>query len=592
MIINRLLLIGTSAKDAEIKFYKGINIVSGVSDTGKSYIYQCINYVLGADKKPKDIVEAKKYNNFVLEIKINDEVFTLVRDKDSNIVQLYKNCFELINKDKVVYLKVGVKEKNNKTLNEWLIKKLLNDEVKILMNKSKLRNLTFRDLMHFCCSSEDKIISETSPFFTEEFVNKTLYKSIFKYLISGEDDSKIIPLDVKNIKISKDALLKLLDNQIVDVKREIQQIEEKINNKQKDNDNLQQLNQEINDIGKDINALNISIAKNNSKLDGLNLDRLELISKKDSFVTLRTNYDKEMREAQLINNFANVVNKMPQCKCPLCKQVLKIEDLEDVDIDLINKHNQSIYNKVLGLKTELDKTITEISVKINDCESRIISVKREIEKDRMEIEEKNKLLMFKNDKFLSFKQVQLDKIKLEFLYENLQRLILKKEEIKQIKSNIKNSHSIVEIKNIDKFLNVLQQIINDWTGKVNRVKFDYSNNDIIINGKKRSGFGKGYRAFYSTAMIIALQRYNKLTGIPKPGFVLIDSPLVSLKEQKVTKNDELIDDYMQTNMIEDLIKNKDLGQVIFFENKEFAQYANRVNYIYYSKSNTDGFIPD
>lgn len=91
-------------------------------------------------------------------------------------------------------------------------------------------------------------------------------------------------------------------------------------------------------------------------------------------------------------------------------------------------------------------------------------------------------------------------------------------------------------------------------------------------------------------MIIALQRFNEITFAPKPGFVMIDSPLVSLKEQKVTKNNELIDDYMQINMIEDLINKKDLGQVIFFENKEFPKFSDKLNYIYYSESGTNGFI--
>lgn len=590
MIINRLLLIGTSVKNAEIKFNKGINIISGASDTGKTYIYQCINYVLGSNRKPKDIIEARKYNNFVLEVTINDNIFTLVRDKDSNNVQLYKNCFELIDKNEVINLKIGTKEKDKENINEWLIKKILGSEVKILMKKSKTRNLTFRDLMHFCCSSEDKIISETSPFFTEEYVNKTLYKSIFKYLISGEDDSNIRSIEEKRIKVNKDVLLSILDNQIFEVKQEIQRLKVAINNKRKGNDDLGKLNQKIDALGKDINTLNMTIAENTSQLDNLNLNRLELISKKDSFTTLRNNYDKEMSEAKLINNFANVVNKMPQCKCPLCRQELKIENLENVNIDLINKYNQSIYNKNLGLKLELDKTISEINIKINNLESKILKVKKEIEKDKIIIEEKNKLLMDENNKFLLFKEIQLNKVKLEFLNENLKKLLNKKEETKQIKVDTKNSHEILQIKNMDKYLDILKQTIDIWTKKNNRIKFDYSNNDIIINGKKRSECGKGYRAFYSTAMIIALQRFNEITFAPKPGFVMIDSPLVSLKEQKVTKNNELIDDYMQINMIEDLINKKDLGQVIFFENKEFPKFSDKLNYIYYSESGTNGFI--
>ena len=36
-------LIGSGVEDAFIKFDRGLNIVSGASDTGKTYVFQCID---------------------------------------------------------------------------------------------------------------------------------------------------------------------------------------------------------------------------------------------------------------------------------------------------------------------------------------------------------------------------------------------------------------------------------------------------------------------------------------------------------------------------------------------------------------------
>lgn len=44
-------------------------------------------------------------------------------------------------------------------------------------------------------------------------------------------------------------------------------------------------------------------------------------------------------------------------------------------------------------------------------------------------------------------------------------------------------------------------------------------------------------------------------------------------------------------MINDLIKNAEVGQVIIFENKEFDMFRDQVNYIFYFKRVTDDFIP-
>ena len=182
-------------------------------------------------------------------------------------------------------------------------------------------------------------------------------------------------------------------------------------------------------------------------------------------------------------------------------------------------------------------------------------------------------------------------MKLDLYKENLEKLIDKREQIKN--QEIKNtSKKHEEISDIDLYCSLLKSVIDSWTGTQNNINFDAKINDISINGKNRSAFGKGFRAFYSTAMIISLQRYLQNKNLSLPGFVVIDSPLVSLKEQKkLNKEDEIVDDFMQSNMIKDLIENSNLGQIIIFENKEFDKFKNDINYIYFSESKSNGFIP-
>lgn len=64
------------------------------------------------------------------------------------------------------------------------------------------------------------------------------------------------------------------------------------------------------------------------------------------------------------------------------------------------------------------------------------------------------------------------------------------------------------------------------------VTFDDETLDLSIDGKARSDWGKGYRAFILSAMVIGLMRYCFKNNRLHPGFVILDSPLVSLKERK------------------------------------------------------------
>ena len=59
MIITKIEVKGEGKEPAIVKLTKGLNVISGASDTGKSYIFQCVQFILGAEKAPKSIDEAK-----------------------------------------------------------------------------------------------------------------------------------------------------------------------------------------------------------------------------------------------------------------------------------------------------------------------------------------------------------------------------------------------------------------------------------------------------------------------------------------------------------------------------------------------------
>ena len=59
--IAEIRMTGRGQIDAVIRFDPGPNVVSGDSDTGKSYLLRLVDYVLGADQLTKTIDEAAAY---------------------------------------------------------------------------------------------------------------------------------------------------------------------------------------------------------------------------------------------------------------------------------------------------------------------------------------------------------------------------------------------------------------------------------------------------------------------------------------------------------------------------------------------------
>lgn len=85
-LLQELRLSGASVKDASVVFKIGVNIITGPSNTGKTYIFQCLNYMFGGSKTPKPIKEARPYEFIYLEIvDLKGASYTLMSDLKGGI---------------------------------------------------------------------------------------------------------------------------------------------------------------------------------------------------------------------------------------------------------------------------------------------------------------------------------------------------------------------------------------------------------------------------------------------------------------------------------------------------------------------------
>ena len=107
----------------------------------------------------------------------------------------------------------------------------------------------------------------------------------------------------------------------------------------------------------------------------------------------------------------------------------------------------------------------------------------------------------------------------------------------------------------------IKSILNYCKYKVSSIGFDISSMDIVINGKKKSYNGKGYNAFFNTIIIIALSRYMLKNAKHHIDIIILDSPILSLKESESKKPDQT----MQSLLFKNIVKYSGKEQVIIFE---------------------------
>jgi hypothetical protein len=103
--------------------------------------------------------------------------------------------------------------------------------------------------------------------------------------------------------------------------------------------------------------------------------------------------------------------------------------------------------------------------------------------------------------------------------------------------------------------------------------------DVVVNGNPKDTFGKGYRAFLNTVLAIAVMEYLALHGKFAPGLLIIDSPILSLKE----KVSDEASDSMKAALFQYLLDHQEFGQVIIIENDIPSLNYDEANVIRFTK---------
>ncbi|UVK49158.1 hypothetical protein BPNPMPFG_006880 (plasmid) [Mesorhizobium sp. AR07] len=100
--------------------------------------------------------------------------------------------------------------------------------------------------------------------------------------------------------------------------------------------------------------------------------------------------------------------------------------------------------------------------------------------------------------------------------------------------------------------------------------------DIQVNGHQRRQNGKGVRAIYHSALKVAVLIYCRQKSLPHPGFVFLDSPLLTYRGPLLYEKYGELDSYekqivatpLGRRFYEHLSSLADIGQFIVVENTD------------------------
>ena len=193
--IAELRFRGNDVADMVVSFAEGLCVVAGPSNTGKSVIRAAINFVFGSSTPMKTLDESAGYQSILVEVRTREDmVLTFERAWQGGDIRQYLVAAKDVGGNtpaSTLSARHSADDQNN--ISAVLLALSGFKGSKLRKNKSgALRNLSFRDFVEYVLVSEERIITELSPIHTGSPIDDTFESSLFRALLTGQDDADII----------------------------------------------------------------------------------------------------------------------------------------------------------------------------------------------------------------------------------------------------------------------------------------------------------------------------------------------------------------------------------------------------------------
>ena len=540
---RRLALIGPGKVPAEVTFMRGLNVIGGPSDSGKSFIAQCIDYALGGGAAPKDIPEAEGYSSVVIDIEANSDgrVYSLERSLRGGEVL----CKTDGRPDRVLAAKhQGGKEY---TVSQFLLDLSGLGSKKVRTNEQgKTRPLSFRDIARLVIIDEETVIKEDSPVLSGQFTSKTVESGVFRLLLTGTDDSSIIAKEDSKVAKGRQAgKVELLEGLLKATRERLAELGEAVSSLAEEHDRLTRIEALIQTALAERNAAQASVVPLQTKrstawkaLKAVQSKLAVLSELQMRFDLLGQQYESDLRRLEAIAEAGVRLDQLKEERCPICGALAEHQHHEHpkaiptpADVSQACKAEAAKTSKLLQ---DLQTTRAANASEIEQLQGTRDTRQAELDAISSELNELMEQLVD-----VASKKVDELRVRAEYCRKAIEHLernqdleaLLQEAHRPKKKQKMAVAGAAVSTAQADPFSREVEALLKAWHfPDLDRVSFSENDQDVVISGRARKSHGKGVRAITRAAFNLALLRLCIEGERPFPNFVLIDSPLLVYEE--------------------------------------------------------------
>lgn len=587
--LRHLVFTGPGIEPAELGFDEGLSIIYGASNTGKSFASKAILFMLGVSKSLPEVEEIAAYQSVWLGLTLPDNRdVTLYRATQGGHFKLYQGLLKNAGVKEGLVLRQQHDSKRTDTVSHFLLNAIgVSGKTVVRDGNCKKDTLSIYLLSPYVVVSEQDIIAEKSPVFTSGSPSqRTFEQNLFKFLLTGVDDAAAVTVPKPSErKVAKAAKIELMDELIAQIDVELG---ENPLDKGESEEQLEQLERSATDLAsrlkeaqKKLDALVGERRKTSERRREL-LERAgELGLTIERFFKLQAVYNSDLQRLQSIEEGGFVLVAMTDMDCPVCGAPPDAQKHNHAAEEVAMAHRAAAAEarKIEREQRELTQTIASLEAEAVGLRRTVDLEKKEIDRLDGEIEMARPHEVSLRENYEVYVSKRSEIVNVLDLYKRRSNLSTRKAEIKAepTRRSKGDAPSVgPDSTTLFRFGETVKSVLTEWRfPDADKVQFDAEAMDITVAGKLRAANGKGVRAILHAAFNVAIVVFCIENDLPYPGFLVLDTPLLTYREPMTSRYGELSDDekvLKKTGLAEHFYKHlaslKDKVQFIVIENSD------------------------
>lgn len=575
--------VGPEKSAVGVDFGPAVTIIRGPSDTGKSFVVDAIDYMLGASKL-RWIPQLAGFSNVLMGVTMpSGHAFTLNRALTGGAFELYEGDLRDIPETEAVATLSAVHSSKSLTnLSNYLLDQLGLSGKKLRKNTSNAKvSLSYRDVAHLSVINETRMQDLTSPGLSGRPAETTKELSALKLFLTGEDDSALVEVPSRTDKRKvEEAQAQVLDRMLDALRPKVDgqpSPDELLMQRNRLGASLADLSRSIQDASHERSLIARRLSSRQNELTSIRGRLKASRSLVARFGLLGAQYASDLERLEMVDEAGSLLGYFAQGACPFCgadQEHQHVEHSEDKNSNGFHKAIASERAKTLGLRADLDETVSDLLIEAetlaqaaSDARSSISTLERQLRDAESSLKPSDQTLA---GLLKASSQVD-DLISLHDRVRELETLQL--EIAREAKAEKAIAGEGLTLGAANELSEKLRERLKAWGyPDADHVRYDRGEHDIVDGNQLRSAHGKGVRAILHAAFSVALADLCFERSLPHPGFVVIDSPLVTYRPPKKSEHFEsLRDDKLDPSVIGKFYRNlqQDFdGQLIIFENTD------------------------